>query len=420
MKSLSYGAFSKQAVQGANLAQVPMSATIELTRRCPLTCEHCYNNLPMGDQAAKNAELTTEQYFRLLDEIAEAGALWLLFTGGEIFARKDFLDIYRYAKGKGFLITLFTNGILIDEKIADVLAEYRPFAIEITLYGYTAESYEALTRKPGSYARCVNAIHLLLDRKLPLKLKTVAVTRNRHEISLMRRWAEELGVPFKFDALINPRIDCSSSPLAVRLEPYEVVEMDLVDPKRVASWREFFARSTAPAGDTEKLYHCGAGVRSFAVDPYGNLEMCVLSTKETLLLKSGEFRKGWTDFLRQKRETLRTRTTKCTTCTLKSICGMCPASGELESGDPEEPVAFLCEVAHLRAHAIGHSIREHGDCEYCAGGAEHEKLLETVRHLLAAHPVAAGPSQQPTSQRPASQPIRRPRSPRPLPVVQRG
>ncbi len=409
MKNITYGEFSQDMKQKGFDARIPLSATIELTRRCPLTCEHCYNNLPMGDQAAKNAELTTEQHFRLLDEIAEAGAMWLLFTGGEIFARKDFLDIYRYAKGKGFLITLFTNGILIDEKIADVLAEYRPFSIEITLYGYTAESYEALTRKPGSYARCVKAIHLLLERKLPLKLKTVAVTRNRGEIPLMRRWAEELGVPFKFDGLINPRIDCSSSPLAVRLEPRDLVEMDLDDPARVAAWKDYFARAAAPAGDTNNMYHCGAGVRSFAVDPHGNLEMCVLSTKETLFLKSGEFRQGWTAFLRGKRERQRTRTTKCTNCTLKNICGMCPAQGELDSGDPEEPVAFLCETAHLRAHAIGHAVAPHGDCEYCVGGAEHEKLLENTKLLAERHP----------SKLPTYRPILKQRTSRALPVMQR-
>ncbi|MDX2051160.1 MAG: radical SAM protein [Polyangiaceae bacterium] len=409
MKTSSYGTFSQGAITTAAQAHVPLSATIEVTRRCPLTCEHCYNNLPMGDQQAKNTELTTEQYFGLLDEIADAGTLWLLFTGGEIFARKDFLDIYRYAKGKGFLITLFTNGILIDEEIADVLAEYRPFSIEITLYGYTRESYEALTRKPGSHARCVKAVHLLLERKLPLKLKTVAVTRNRHEIQLMRKWAEELGVPFKFDALINPRIDCSSSPLAVRIQPEQVVEMDLADSARVAAWRDYFARSTAETEDPEKLYHCGAGVRSFAVDPYGNLEMCVLSTKETLLLESGKFKEGWTSFLRAKRERKHTRETKCTKCGLKNICGMCPANGELESGDAEEPVAFLCEVAHLRAHAIGHPVRAHGPCEYCPGGAEHENLLAKVEKLGGAQPLKLA----------ACTPVTQPRAPRPLPVVQR-
>ncbi len=108
--------------------------------------------------------------------------MWLLFTGGEIFARKDFLDIYTHAKKRGLLITLFTNGTQITPAIADYLADWRPFAIEITLYGRTRETYERLTRVPGSFDRCMRGIRLLKERGLPLKLKTVAVTINRHEM----------------------------------------------------------------------------------------------------------------------------------------------------------------------------------------------------------------------------------------------
>ena len=148
--------------------------------------------------------------------------------GGEIFARKDFLEIYTYAKKKGFLITLFTNGTIINEQIADYLAEWPPFAIEITLYGRTRETYEALTAIPGSYDRCLRGIKLLKERGLPLKLKTVATSINKHEVLAMRQFAEEeLGVEFKMDGQINPRIDCSQSPLAVRLTPEEVVALDM-------------------------------------------------------------------------------------------------------------------------------------------------------------------------------------------------
>ena len=74
---------------------------------------------------------------------------------------------------------------------------------------------------------------LLKERGLPVKLKTVAVTINRHEIADMQRFAEEeLGVGFKFDGMINARIDCSHSPLDVRLTPSELVQLDLEDPVR--------------------------------------------------------------------------------------------------------------------------------------------------------------------------------------------
>ncbi len=172
----------------------------------------------MGDREARRGEMTVAEHRRLLDELAEAGCLWLLYTGGEIFARHDFLDIYTYAKQKGFLVTLFTNGTLITPRIADYLAEWRPFAIEITLYGATRETYEALTGIPGSYDRCLRGIRLLQERGLPLALKTVAISINKHEIGAMKEAGRRAGRPFKFDAMMTPRIDCSQSPLAVRLQ----------------------------------------------------------------------------------------------------------------------------------------------------------------------------------------------------------
>src|SRR5271155_3986534 len=228
LQTVEYSEFSGVLHERFPNKRVPMDVSIEVTRRCPLDCLHCYNNLPMGDQEARKQEMSLAEHCALLDELVAMGSMWLLYSGGEIFARKDFLSIYTEAKKRGFLITLFTNGILINEKIADYLAKWRPFSIEITLYGATRETYEALTQKRGSYDRCMRGIQLLLERKLPLKLKTVPTTINRHEVYEMQRMAQEdFGVDFKFDSLLNPRIDCSQSPLAVRISPEKVVELGL-------------------------------------------------------------------------------------------------------------------------------------------------------------------------------------------------
>jgi radical SAM protein with 4Fe4S-binding SPASM domain len=378
-----YTDFSMIVHGRAEPTRVPVNGTIELTNRCPLECKHCYNNLPMNDFVARARELTLDDYKRLLDELADLGCLWLLFTGGEIFARRDFLDIYAHAKRRGFLITLFTNGTMITEKIADYLADMRPFTIEITLYGGTKETYEKLTGIPGSYDRCMRGIDLLLERKLPLKLKTVALSINKHEIPLMRQMAADRGVEFMFDAMINPRIDCSSSPLAVRLKPSEIVELDLDNPERVSEWRRL-ARDHAPApyveGESRQIYQCGGGINSFAIDPYGDLSICVLSHVDKYNVREG-FREGWEQYLLDVRMREITRPTKCTGCGIKSMCGMCAANGELENGDAESPVDFLCQVAHLRAETLDIPVPSHGDCEYCAGGMGHHLVRAAAEAL---------------------------------------
>jgi len=385
VEQLSYGAFSADLHQRQAGTRSPMQVSIEVTRRCPLECLHCYNNLPMGDMDAKRREMSTEEHYRLLDELAEMGTFWLLYTGGEIFARKDFLEIYTYAKKKGFLITLFTNGTIITEEIADYLVEWPPFAIEITLYGRTRETYEALTAIPGSYNRCLRGIKLLRERGLPLKLKTVATSINKHEVSAMRQFAEEeLGVDFKCDGQINPRIDCSQSPLAVRLAPEELVALDLHAPKAAAEYRKLAKRdleSPPNLSQDDTIYFCGGGMNGFSVNAYGEMGICVISQQETFSVREAGAQKVWEGALLQLRTRKRTQLTKCVECKIQSMCGMCPANGELENGDRESPVDFLCHVAHLRAVAVGVEVPAHGECEYCAGGSEYAGLMESARRI---------------------------------------
>jgi radical SAM protein with 4Fe4S-binding SPASM domain len=385
LEQLSYGAFSADLHERQAGERVPLQVSIEVTRRCPLECLHCYNNLPMSDLDAKRRELTKEEHFRMLDELAEMGCFWILYTGGEIFARKDFLEIYTYAKKKGFLVTLFTNGTVINEQIADYLAEWPPFAIEITMYGRTRETYEMLTAIPGSYDRCLRGIGLLKERNLPLKLKTVATSINKHEVMAMRRFAEEeLGVEFKTDGQINPRIDCSQSPLAVRLSPEEIVALDMAAPKAASEYRRLAQHdleNPPSLSQIDTIYHCGGGVNSFAINAYGEMGICVISQQETFGIREAGLKQVWEGALQRLRNRKRSRPTKCVQCKIQSLCGMCPANGEMENGDKESPVEFLCHVAHLRAATIGSEIPAHGSCDYCAGGSEHEAMLESARRI---------------------------------------
>jgi radical SAM protein with 4Fe4S-binding SPASM domain len=385
LEQLSYGEFSADLHQRQAGERVPLQVSIEVTRRCPLECLHCYNNLPMGDLDARRRELSKEEHFRVLDELVDMGCFWLLYTGGEIFARKDFLEIYTYAKKKGFLITLFTNGTILNEQIADYLVEWPPFAIEITLYGRTRETYEALTGIPGSYGRCLRGIQLLKERNLPLKLKTVATSINKHEILAMRQFAEEeLGVEFKMDGQINPRIDCSQSPLAVRLTPEELVALDLAAPKGKSEYLRLAKRDLERPpnlAQIDSVYYCGGGMNGFAINAYGEIGICVISQQETFGVRGSSVKQVWEESLLELRTRKRTRVTKCIECRIQSMCGMCPANGEMENGDRESPVEFLCHVAHLRAEAVGVEVPAHGDCEFCAGGAQHESVIESARRI---------------------------------------
>jgi radical SAM protein with 4Fe4S-binding SPASM domain len=236
---------------------------------------------------------------------------------------------------------------------------------------------------PGSYERCMRGIRLLLDRGLPLKLKTVGTSINKHEVLGMRQFAEqELGVEFKFDSLLNPRIDCSRAPLGIRLSPEEVVALDLDSPKVSAEYAKLLGAEIQKAVvPKDTVYSCGGGLKSFAIDPFGNMSICVLSHQNTYDIRTGSVGEGWEHFLFDVRQRKVTRPTKCSQCRLHSVCSMCAANGELENGDAESPVEFLCEVAHLRALALGFEVPEHGDCELCLEPARQVELKASAKRL---------------------------------------
>jgi radical SAM protein with 4Fe4S-binding SPASM domain len=386
MQIQEYPDWSMEVHQRLAAHRVPLNGAIEVTQRCNNRCIHCYNNLAVNDRNAILRELSYKEHCSLIDQITRAGCLWLLLTGGEIFLRKDFLDIYTYAKQSGLLISLFTNGTLITPGIADHLDKWRPFSIEITLYGHTRQTYEQITGVGGSFDRCMRGIRLLMERDLPLKLKTMAITLNTHEISDMKRFVEdELGLDFKFDAIINPRCDCSQSPLDVRLTPAEVVALDHSDAVRVDEWKKFcetFKNNRFCGEQSEMIWQCGGGKFSFAIDPFGMLRMCVLSHGHAYDLRKGSFEEGWENFLYQLRQTRISKQTKCDACEIRAMCGMCPANAELECLDAETPVDFLCQVAHLRAYCFGITVAPHGACEYCTGGKSYAAMMETVEKIM--------------------------------------
>jgi len=353
LPEIPYSEFGTQIRQRIAADRVPVSGFLELTYRCNNDCVHCYCNLPANDRAAKESELSYEQLTHIIDQIVEEGCLFLVLTGGEPLLHPRFRDIYVYAKEKGLLITVFTNGTLITESVADLFADYYPFGVAITVYGATRETYERVTRNPGSYDRCMRGIELLLERGVTVNLRSIAMRLNKDEIPALKAFAQERELKFVFDPLLSPRKDGRDYDFSLRLTPEEIVALDLADEERVQALREFSAEHWGPP-QPEYLFHCGAGVTSFSIDPRGHLGLCVMSSPAfaTYDLLQGFFREGWREHIPKIRYQGRTRQTPCATCDLVSLCSWCPLWADLEMGDPEEPVEYLCEVAHLRTEML--------------------------------------------------------------------
>jgi radical SAM protein with 4Fe4S-binding SPASM domain len=342
-------------------SRVPITGSMEVTARCNLQCAHCYINLPAGDRQAKARELSTKEFYGVIDQIVDEGCLWLLFTGGEPFIRPDFLDIYIYAKKKGLLVTVFTNGTTITPRIGDYLAEWKPLSMEISLYGSTQTTYESVTSVKGSYDRCIRGIELLLERKIPLKLKTPVMTLNVHDIWEIKSLAKNLGADFRFDPILNVRLDGDMRPANFRISPEEIVSLDLSDEKRVEDLRKFCEEFWGPPPRPENIYQCGAGISTFHVDPYGKLSTCLMSRVPSFDLRCGTFHDGWYNFIPTVISQKWSKEVPCRNCNLYPLCGQCPAYAQMEYGDVEKPVEYLCEIANIRAEAFGLSHKMGGE-----------------------------------------------------------
>ena len=129
--------------------------------------------------------------------------VFLILTGGEIFVRRDFFDIYEPLTRMGLILVLFTNATRVTKDVAARLAQAPPSRMEITLYGATAKTFEAVTDAPYGYEKCCAGIEALLAQGIPLSLKTTLTRDNVAEVDSMRQMADNWGVPFAASWLLS-------------------------------------------------------------------------------------------------------------------------------------------------------------------------------------------------------------------------
>jgi radical SAM protein with 4Fe4S-binding SPASM domain len=351
LNNLSYTDFSRNVHSGTSNKRIPLDASIDLTYRCNNKCVHCYCGLPEHHFAARSNELTTEELKNLCDGLSSLGTLWLLLTGGEPLLREDFDEIYIYAKKKGFLITFFTNGTLVDDKTVELLSQYRPFVVEISLYGATEDTYEKVTQVKGSYDRCMKGIKKIVNAGIKLKLKSMAMKINQHEIDAMDRMARELGCEFRFDPVLNKRIDDNafSDPVKYRISPEDVVRLDRAYPKRMEGWKRFCDKFVGEPVRNDRLYRCGAGIDSIHVDPYGGVRGCMMMERDAFSIREYDLERIWEKGILSAITRKKDFLLPCDDCHLANLCGQCPAWSILESGDVKKEVAYLCEIAKIRS-----------------------------------------------------------------------
>lgn len=161
-----------------------------LVRRCNLTCKHCYS---ISADTDFPGELSTDDVYRVMDDLKAFGVPVLILSGGEPLLRPDILDISRRAKAMGFYVGLSSNGTLIDADAIDAIAAVGYDYVGISIDGLE-ETHDRFRRKEGAFREALRGVRLCRERGLKVGLRFTLTRDNAHDLPALLDLMEVEGV----------------------------------------------------------------------------------------------------------------------------------------------------------------------------------------------------------------------------------
>ncbi|WP_328499665.1 radical SAM protein [Streptomyces sp. NBC_00457] len=284
-------------------------ATWEINLGCDLDCVMCY----LGRKRFEGLDMEGKR--KLLAVMRDAGVIWLQITGGEPLIDPDFPESYRLAYELGMQLEVLSNGSrLHKDHVLNLLCTYPPAKLTLSVYGATATTYDAVTRRRGAFGRFRAGLHKAVDAGLNIDLSLIIVQGNVHELDTMRAWAKQLGVPYREYANISPTIHGTAEPLPSQSPQY--------------------LTNRAP------FTGCPAGVTFFHADPFGRASICKVGREPNIdLIAEGV--EGLTR-LGEIAESLMLRTGGCSGCTLSGTCRVCRPMAKVFQ-EAKAPLKHYCQ-----------------------------------------------------------------------------
>lgn len=335
---------------------LPFSVHLDLTYRCNERCVHCY--LDHEDYG----EMTTAEVKRVLDELAEAGTLFLTLSGGEIFLRQDFFELLEYARALHFDVSLKTNALLITPERARKLKELGVRKIQVSIYSAEPAIHDGITMVPGSLQRSIEAMRLVKSLGLVVTIACPLMKQNLTAYRSVLSLAEELEVPYVLDLTITPMIDGNHRTVNHRVQAQDllpVLQDSRLNPKLRISPLTAVADSAVSSGvplpaESDDL-PCSAGHNTCYISPYGEVLPCVQLPVAAGNVRQRKFEDIWYRSPEMRRvESIReSQLTHCGTCSIRSYCERCPGLALMEGGDLMGAYERACELAEMNARLAG-------------------------------------------------------------------
>lgn len=364
----------------ANL-HVPIDGTFELTARCNLRCKMCYVRLAKPQADAVQREKTAEEWIDMAGQALEAGTLYLLLTGGEPLLHPQFAEIYEAVAQMGFVITIYTNATLVDEKIEALFRRYPPMHVCVTLYGARPETYARVCGRADGFAQTIAGLERLRRVDARLELRATLIRDNADELDEIRALALRYSPAFS----INPEVHrafpgvCSDVD-ACRLPPSRVMQlyednrcfMEALQPRDTEPVRRVYdLREKRTGFELEPtVLDCLAAKASYSISWDGRMVACnTFMHPFTEPFREG-FHSAWERLPGLFAEMRHPE--KCSTCPLgiDRACPNCPPKLFAETGSFDETSDYICGLARARREQMHRKEAKQSEAKLSKAGAE--------------------------------------------------
>lgn len=328
----------------------PYSVLFELTSHCNMDCIHCYlQNSHVSEQ------MSYDKIIEIIDLLYDIGILFITFTGGEILTRSDFVDIYLYAKKKGFLVELFSNGYLFNDSIIEVLKEYPPLLVDISIYGSNEQTYRKITGVEGAFKKVIDNCIKLKKAGVRVSLKSPIILPTLDELEDMKKLAEKIDIPFVYTFDICATIDKDECPkklsvpmsVALRYEFLNYYEQVKNDGRTDLLHDDIRKEEIKRLIENDFVYACNVALNSFVIDYNGNICPCMKLRHKGVKLTRESFAEVWDSFKIFSRKKA-SDTYACKGCEARYYCDICPAEMDFIYGDDEIRPQGVCKIAQIR------------------------------------------------------------------------
>lgn len=336
----------------ATAAGTPLSGTFELTPVCNMDCKMCYVRLSRQAQEAISPLRSGKEWLKLGQAAKDAGMLYLLLTGGEPLLHPDFREIMEGLHRMGLLITVNSNGTLIDENTVAWLKNAPPMRFNISLYGTSDATYDRLCGNPKGFTQVKRAIKLLRDAGISVKLNCSLTPYNALELPEMVKFAKDNGLVVQVATYMFPpvRKDGEMTGKNDRFTPAEAAfYMAYADYLTLGKGK--FLSQNAPAlpdpdmacADLGDGIRCRAGRCSFWVTWQGDLTPCgMFPCQGSPNVFQMPFGDAW-EAVKAYTESIRLPG-KCAACPTKNTCRACGAMVITESGCFDRVPQYRCDM----------------------------------------------------------------------------